>query len=65
MQTYSAVKGSTQTSYQLTSQCQVFLAPAAETSQLSSGAFLGKQVSESQRPQNQTLLPLSAELQLA
>lgn len=52
------------TSYQLTSQCQVFLAPAAETSQFSSGTFLGQRASYSHRPQNQALLTLSAELQL-
>lgn len=55
----------TQTSYQLTPQCQVFLPPAAETRQLSSGAGLGQGVSQSQRPQYQALLPLLAELQLA
>lgn len=55
----------TETSYQLTPQCQVFLPPAAETRQLSSGAVLGQGVSQSQRPQYQALLPLLAELQLA
>lgn len=54
-----------QTSYQLTPQCQVFLPPAAETRQLSSGAVLWEGVSQGQRPQHQTLLPLLAELQLA
>lgn len=54
-----------QTSYQLSPQCQVFLPPAAEARQLSSGAVLGQGLPQGQGPQHQALLPLLAELQLA
>lgn len=54
----------TQTSYQLPPQRHILLPPAAETRRPRSRVVLERRVSQSQRPQDQTLLPLLAELQL-
>lgn len=53
-----------QTSYQLPPQRQVLLPPASETCPFLSRIVLDRRVPQSQRLQDQTLLPLLAELQL-